>query len=253
VGPNANGEGARDVTVIPVADDVPLRTLAWMEDNRRRVDEASVGKLAYVHMPDTGFNGFDYFNRYFFAQTDRDGLILDERWNRGGQAADYVIEVLRRQLWNYWTTRDGADTTTPGMAIFGPKVMIANEHSGSGGDLMPWLFKRAKLGPVVGTRTWGGLVGIGGYPQLIDGGRVTAPHFGFYSPDGKWDVENFGTEADFVIDLDPKTWRDGRDSQLEKAIEVAMSELKKSPPPVSKKPAYPNYQQRQQTAAGGLQ
>lgn len=253
VGPNPNGDGARDVTVVPVADEVPLRTLAWMEDNRKRVDQASGGKLAYVHMPDTGFNGFDYFNRYFFAQTDRDGLILDERWNRGGQAADYVIEVLRRQLWNYWTTRDGADTTTPGMAIFGPKVMIANEHSGSGGDLMPWLFKRAKLGPVVGTRTWGGLVGIGGYPQLIDGGMVTAPHFAFYSPDGKWDVENYGTDPDVAVDLDPKAWREGRDSQLEKAIEVAMAELRKSPPPVSKKPAYPNYQRPAQAAAGGAQ
>ncbi len=253
VGPNPNGDGARDVTVMPVDSETPLRTLAWIEDNRRRVDEASGGKLAYVHMPDTGFNGFDYFNRYYFAQTDRDGLILDERWNRGGQAADYVIDVLRRQLWNHWTTRDGADTTTPGMAIFGPKVMIANEHSGSGGDLMPWLFKRAKLGPVVGTRTWGGLVGIGGYPQLIDGGSVTAPHFGFYSPDGKWDVENHGTDPDVTVELDPQAWREGRDAQLEKAIELAMTDLRKNPPPVSKKPAYPNYHRAPAGTSSGAQ
>ncbi len=241
VGPNPTLEGSREVTVVPVDGEVPLRTLAWMEDNRRHVDRASGGKLAYVHMPDTGFNGYEYFNRYYFSQTDKDGVIIDERWNRGGQAADYVIDTLRRKLWNYWTTRDGADSTTPGLAIFGPKVMIANEHSGSGGDLMPWLFKRAQLGPVVGTRTWGGLVGIGGYPQLMDGGRVTAPHFAFYSPDGKWDVENHGTDPDVPVELDPKAWRQGKDTQLEKAIEVAMTELKKNPPPASKKPAFPNY------------
>ncbi len=241
VGPSPTMEGSREVTVVPVDSETELRTLAWYEDNRRRVDEASGGKLAYVHIPDTGGNGFDYFNRYYFAQTDRAGVILDERWNRGGQAADYVIDTLRRPLWNYWSTRDGAETTTPGLQIFGPKVMIANEHSGSGGDLMPWLFKRAKLGPVVGTRTWGGLVGIGGYPPLIDGGSVTAPHFGFYSPEGKWDVENHGTDPDVTVELDPKEWRSGRDSQLEKAIELALGELRKDPPTPSRKPAFPNY------------
>jgi len=241
VSANANGEGGRDSTVIPLDSEVQLRTLNWMEENRRKVDQMSGGKLAYIHLPDTGAGGYEYFNRYYFAQTDKQGAIIDERWNRGGKAADYIIDYLRRPLWNYWTSRDGADYSTPATAIFGPKVMIANEYSGSGGDLLPWLFKRAKLGPVVGTRTWGGLVGIGGYPTLIDGGSVTAPHFGFWNPDGKWDVENHGTEPDVVVEMDPKEWRKGRDPQLERAVEIAMEELKKNPPPAHKKPAFPNY------------
>ena len=132
-------------------------------------------------------------------------------------------------------------TTTPSAGIFGPKVMLVNEYSGSGGDLLPWMFKRAKLGPVVGKRTWGGLVGIGGYPPLIDGGSVTAPHFGFWSPEGKWEVENYGTPVDVEVDLDPKAWREGRDPQLERAVELAMAELKRNPPPTLAKPAFPDY------------
>ncbi len=242
IGPNADGSGSREVTVTPVDGENSLRTLAWIEDNRRKVGELSQGKLAYVHVPDTALNGQTYFNRYYYAQADKQGVIIDERWNRGGQAADYIIEVLRRPVWNYWHAREGMDSTTPGNVIQGPKVMIANEWSGSGGDLLPWLFKRAKLGPVVGKRTWGGLVGIGGYPSLMDGGSVTAPHFGFFSPDGKWEVENHGTDVDVEVDLDPKAWREGRDTQLEKAVELAMAELKKSPPPAPKKPAFPDYQ-----------
>ncbi len=251
VGPNPTADGSREVTVIPVDSELQLRTLAWMEDNRRKVDQLSGGKIAYIHLPDTANGGYDYFNRYYFAQTDKQGAIIDERWNRGGKAADYVIDHLRRPLWNYWSSRDGADYTTPATAIFGPKVMIANEHSGSGGDLLPWLFKRAKLGPVVGTRTWGGLVGIGGYPLLVDGGSVTAPHFGFWNPDGKWDVENHGTDPDVTVEMDPKLWREGKDPQLEKAVELALDELKRNPLPVHKKPAYPNYQKTAPGMASG--
>lgn len=250
VGPNPSNDGSREATVVPVETEYALRTLAWMEDNRRKVDQMSSGKLAYVHLPDTGLNGYEYFNRYYFAQTDRQGAIIDERWNRGGQAADYIIDNLRRPLWNYWSSRDHADYATPATQIFGPKVMIANEYSGSGGDLLPWMFKRAKIGPLVGTRTWGGLVGIGGYPQLIDGGMVTAPHFGFWNPDGKWEVENHGTDPDFAVEMDPKLWREGRDPQLEKAVELAMADLKKNPPPVHKKPAFPNYHKAPVTPSG---
>ena len=243
VGANADGSGSREVTVVPTGNEVPLRQMAWVEDNRKRVSEASGGKLAYMHLPDTAGGGYRNFNRYYFSQTDRQGAVIDERFNHGGQAADYIIDHLRRPIWNYWAPREGDIYTTPGMLIQGPKVMLANEYSGSGGDLLPWLFKRAKLGLVVGKRTWGGLVGIGGYPQLIDGGGVTAPHFAFFNPEGKWDVENHGTDVDVDVDFDPKAWREGRDTQLEKAISIAMDELKKSPQVMPKRPEYPNYQQ----------
>ena len=167
--------------------------------------------------------------------------MIDGRFNRGGSASEYVIEHLQRKLASLWASRDGAVTTTPSAGIFGPKVMLVNEYSGSGGDLLPWMFKRAKLGPVVGKRTWGGLVGIGGYPPLIDGGSVTAPHFGFWSPEGKWEVENYGTPVDVEVDFDPKVWREGRDPQLERAVELAMAELKRNPPPTLAKPAFPDY------------
>ncbi len=242
VGANADGTGSREVTVVPTGNEVPLREMAWVKDNHKRVTEASGGKLAYMHLPDTAEGGYRNFNRYYFSQTDRQGAVIDERFNHGGQAADYIIDHLRRPVWNYWVPRDGEVYTTPGMLINGPKVMLANEYSGSGGDLLPWLFKRAKLGPVVGKRTWGGLVGIGGYPELIDGGFVTAPHFAFFTPEGKWEVENHGTEVDVDVDLDPKAWREGRDTQLEKAIEIAMAELQKTPQVLPKKPEYPNYQ-----------
>ncbi len=243
VGPNADGSGSRDVTVTPTDNEVPIRQMAWVEDNRKHVAEASGGKLAYMHLPDTAGGGYRNFNRYYFSQTDRQGVVIDERFNHGGQAADYIIDHLRRPIWSYWTSREGEIYSTPGMLIQGPKVMLANEYSGSGGDLLPWLFKRAKIGPVVGKRTWGGLVGIGGYPPLLDGGFVTAPHFAFFTPEGKWDVENHGTDVDVDVDLDPKAWREGRDTQLEKAIEIALAELKKNPIPQPKKPEYPNYQQ----------
>jgi tricorn protease len=205
------------------------------------VDKLSGGKLAYVYMPDTYVNGYKAFNRYFFAQLDKEGVVLDERFNGGGLGADYVIDYLRRPLLNYWTTRDGKVNTSPGGAIFGPKVMVINEFAGSGGDLMPWYFRRTKVGPLVGKRTWGGLVGIGDYPPLMDGGNVTAPYFAFFTPEGKWDVENHGVAPDVEIDYDPYEVRKGHDPQLEKAVEIALEELKKNPPKQPKQPAYPNY------------
>ena len=241
IGANPHGEGAREVTVLPVDSEIGLRTLAWVEDNRKSVDKLSAGKLAYIHLPDTAGGGYTYFNRYFYAQTDKQGAVIDGRFNRGGSASEYVIERLQRKLASLWASRDGAVTTTPSAGIFGPKVMLVNEYSGSGGDLLPWMFKRAKLGPVVGKRTWGGLVGIGGYPPLLDGGSVTAPHFGFWSPEGKWEVENHGTSVDVEVDFDPKAWREGRDPQLERAVELAMAELKRNPPPTPVKPAFPDY------------
>jgi tricorn protease len=241
VGPNPNETGSREVTVVPIANEMPLRNRAWIEDNRRKVDQMSGGRLAYVYLPDTSTGGYTAFNRYYFAQTDKEGAVIDERFNGGGVAADYIIDHMRRPLLNYWAPRYGRDITTPAMTIFGPKAMIVNEYAGSGGDLMPWYFRRLKVGPLIGKRTWGGLVGIGGYPVLIDGGRVTAPHFAFWSPDGAWDVENHGVDPDIEVELDPKAWRQGKDPQLEKAVEVVMEALRRNPLSKHRKPAYPNY------------
>jgi tricorn protease len=241
VGPNADGSNSREVTVVPVASESNLRYLAWIEGNRRKVDTMSGGKLAYVHLPDTAGGGFTNFNRYYFPQIDKDGAIIDERFNEGGSAADYIVDALRKPVLNYWAAREGMDATTPAGVLQGPKVMITNEFAGSGGDLMPWMFRRMKIGPLIGKRTWGGLVGIGGYPALVDGGSVTAPHFAFYSPESQWEVENHGVAPDIEVDLDPAEWRKGRDTQLEKAVEVAMAELKKNPPRRVARPPYPNY------------
>jgi tricorn protease len=242
VGKSPDGKGAREVTVVPVESEIALRNLAWVEGNRRKVDELTGGKVAYVYLPDTGLGGYRNFNRYFFAQVDKQAAIIDERFNGGGKAADYIIDYLRRPLMNYWTSRTGEISTTPGGAIFGPKVMIINEHAGSGGDAMPWYFRKTGIGKLVGTRTWGGLVGISGYPPLLDGGSVTAPSFAFFSPDGTWDVENHGVPPDVEVDLDPHEVRAGHDPQLEKAVAIVLEELKKNPPAKPKKPAYPNYQ-----------
>jgi tricorn protease len=242
VGPNPNAEGSREVTVVPVENELPLRYIAWIEHNRREVDRLSHGRLAYMHIPDTSTGGYTSFNRYFFAQAGKQGAVVDERFNSGGLAADYVIDYLRREVLNYRTTRDGVDMPTPISGIFGPKAMLINEYAGSGGDAMPWYFRRLKMGPLVGKRTWGGLVGFySPTPVLIDGGNVSAPSRGFYSPEGNWDVENYGVAADIVVDLDPQLARQGRDSQLEKAVESVMETVAKNPPPTPKKPAYPRY------------
>jgi tricorn protease len=241
VGPSADGKNARNVTVVPIETEAALRNRAWIEGNLHKVDKLSGGKLAYVYLPDTGFGGYTSFNRYFFAQVGREGAVIDERFNGGGSAADYVIDYLRRPLQNYWLTREGQDFTTPVGAIFGPKAMIINMYAGSGGDALPWYFRDAKLGPLVGTRTWGGLVGIYDYPALMDGGGVTAPRVAFYNRTGDWDIENHGVAPDYEVELTPKDWASGRDPQLEKAVSLVMDALKKNPLPVAKHPAFPNY------------
>ena len=241
VGPNADETGSRDVTVVPLETELALRHLAWIEGNRRKVDQLSGGRLAYVYLPDTAIGGFTNFNRYFFAQVDRQGVILDERFNSGGQLADYIIDHLRRPIMNLITTREGENQASPGEAIFGPKAMIINEFAGSGGDAMPWYFRKAKIGPLIGTRTWGGLVGIGGYPPLIDGGSVTAPRMAIFGLEGQWEVENHGIAPDIEVELDPRLVRQGHDPQLEKAVEVVLGLLKEHPLPTFAKPPYPDY------------
>jgi tricorn protease len=243
VGPDPTGTNSREVTVVPIESESNLRHLAWIEDNRRKVDKLSGGRLAYVYLPNTSIAGLTSFNRYYFAQVDKQGAVIDERFNGGGSIADYIIDYMRRPLWNYFSTRDGADFTTPVGSIFGPKAMIINEYAGSGGDAMPWLFRKARIGPLVGKRTWGGLVGIFGFPPLIDGGFVTAPNLAFYNTEGQWDVENRGVAPDIEVEFDPPAVRAGHDPQLERAVQVVLEALQKNPPPVHKKPAYPNYHQ----------
>jgi tricorn protease len=229
------------VTVIPLANELLIRNRAWVEDNRRKVDRLSGGRVAYVYVPDTATLGYTSFNRYFFSQVDKSAAVIDERFNGGGAAADYIIDYLRRPLLNYFTTREGANFTTPVGAIYGPKAMIINEYSSSGGDALPFYFRETNIGPLVGKRTWGGLVGIYGEPILMDGGQVTAPRVAFFSPKGEWEVENRGVAPDIEVDLDPQAWRAGRDPQLEKAVEVVIEALRKNPLPAADKPAYPNY------------
>jgi len=244
VGPDPAGASAREVTVVPVDDEFRLRNLDWIESNRRKVDRLTGGRVAYVHLPDTANGGYTNFNRYFFAQVGKEAAILDERFNHGGDLADYIIDHLRRPLMSWMTAREGHDFSSPGGAIYGPKVMIVNEFAGSGGDAMPWYFRKAGIGPLVGNRTWGGLVGIYDYPQLIDGGLVTAPRVAIYGLKGDWEVENHGITPDVEVDLDPALVRQGHDPQLEKAVEVILEELKKNPLPDYKKPEYPNYHQK---------
>jgi len=241
VGPNPDDRDAREVTVIPVDTEERLRRLAWIESNRRRVDELSGGKVAYVYVPNTGGAGYSSFTRYYFAQVGKQAAIIDERFNEGGQLADYMIDSMRRPLMSRFTTREGNDGSSPSESIYGPKVMIINEMAGSGGDALPWYFRKAGIGPLVGKKTWGGLVGIGGYPELIDGGGVTAPRFAIYGLNGDWEVENHGIAPDYDVDLEPTAVRAGHDPQLEKAVEVVMDLLKQHPLPTYQHPPYPNY------------
>ncbi|OYV98571.1 MAG: protease [Acidobacteria bacterium 21-70-11] len=242
VGPTANGKGARDLTVVPVASERGLRHLAWIEGNRRKVDELSGGRVAYVYLPDTAGGGYTSFNRYFFAQVGKQAAVLDERFNHGGELADYIIDYLRRPPMSRVMTREGEDYTEPVESIYGPKVMIINQFAGSGGDAMPWYFKKAGIGPLVGVRTWGGLVGIGGYPVLMDGGRITAPRWAIYGLSGKWEVENEGIAPDIEVEQDPKLVREGHDPQLERAVQAVLELLAKNPPPTFERPAYPVYE-----------
>ena len=236
-----NGAKPRDVTVVPTANESGLRNADWIEANRRTVDRLSGGKLAYVYLPNTYADGFASFNRYYFAQAEKQGAIIDERFNGGGQMADYMVEVMNRKIIAYWSPRYGNIETTPHGGIYGPKVMIANEVSGSGGDALPWMFKQSKTGTLVGKRTWGGLVGISDIPVLMDGGRVTAPSVAFFTPKGEWDVENHGVDPDVVVEQDPKSVGAGHDPQLEAALGIALRELAAHPAAQPVRPPYPDY------------
>lgn len=238
VGPNADGQNARTVQVVPVENEQALRNRDWVESNLRRVTAATQGRVAYVYVPNTAALGHTYFKRYFFPQADREAIIVDERHNGGGSVADYYIDILRRPAVCYWTMRYGADLKTPIAGIHGPKAMLIDETAGSGGDLLPWMFKKFNLGPLVGKRTWGGLVGILGFPVLMDGGRVTAPNLAFWTEEG-FLIENEGVAPDYEVEQTPKDVIAGRDPQLEKAIQLILDELGKAAPAAPKRPPFP--------------
>jgi tricorn protease len=222
-------EGSRVLTVVPIANDDALRTRAWIEGNRRLVDKLSGGRLAYVWLPNTGGPGYTAFNRYYYAQQNKEGAIIDERYNQGGMVADYIVNELTRPLMGYFARRDGTPSPSPTVGIYGPKVMIVNESAGSGGDALPYYFKQQKIGPVVGTRTWGALVGTLQIPATIDGGGVTAPSLAFYDVNGRWAVENEGVPPDIVVEITPADAMAGRDPQLERAVQEALKLLEQHP------------------------
>lgn len=226
-GKTTNLTEAKETVVTPVKNDAGLRTANWVESNRRKVDALSGGKLAYVYIPNTGNGGFTSFNRYYFAQQDKKGVVLDERNNGGGSAADYMIDVLARDVVGYFNSKanDNRPWTTPIAGLWGPKVMIINERAGSGGDLLPYMFKHKNLGPLVGTRTWGGLVGTWDTPRFIDGGRMVAPRGGFFDANGQWAVEGEGIAPDIEVIQDPAEVLKGHDPQLEAAVAEALKLL----------------------------
>ncbi len=238
VASSPDGANSRTVKVMPVASETALRNRDWVEGNMRKVHEATNGQVAYVYVPNTGAGGHEYFKRYFFPQANKAGIIIDERFNGGGQLADYYIDLLKRPVQSYWRYRYGKDQKAPNASIQGPKVMLIDETAGSGGDYLPYLFRQAKLGTIVGKTTWGGLVGVLGYPEFIDGGVVTAPNLAFFDEKG-FGIENVGTPPDIEVEQWPAEVINGRDPQLEKAIQIVMEELKSNPPKKAPKPAFP--------------
>ncbi len=238
VGPRPDGREARTVTVVPITSEYALRNRDWVEGNLRRVDEATGGRVAYTYVPNTSTSGHVYFKRYFFPQAHKDAIIVDERFNGGGSVADYYIDLLRRPEICHWAMRYGEDLPTPLSSIQGPKVMLIDETAGSGGDLLPWMWRKLGLGLLIGRRTWGGLVGTLGFPVLLDGGSVTAPNLAIWTEDG-FVVENVGVPPDIEVEQFPADVIAGRDPQLERAIEEILRQLEANPPVQSERPPYP--------------
>ena len=238
IGPNSDTTGSRVVKVEPIANESALRNRDWVEGNLRKVQQATNGRVAYVYVPNTTVQGHEYFKRYFFPQANKEAIIVDERFNGGGLIADYYIDLLTRPYQSHWNMRYGMDLKTPSASIQGPKVMIIDETAGSGGDMLPWMFHKFNVGTLVGKTTWGGLVGTLGFPELIDGGSVSAPNLAIWTKEG-FIVENVGVSPDIEVEMWPADVIKGKDPQLEKAIEVALEQLKKKPAVKEERPAYP--------------
>ncbi len=244
--PTWGSENQREVVVRPMSSDTDLRYRDWIEMNRRYVDEVTDGKVGYIYVPNTGVDGQNDLFRQFYGQIDKEGLIIDERWNGGGQIPTRFIELLNRPRTNYWARRHGKDWPWPYDSHQGAQVMLINGLAGSGGDMFPWLFRENGLGKLVGTRTWGGLVGISGNPTLIDGGYTAVPTFGFYEKDGTWGIEGHGVDPDIEVIDDPALMIDDgdpmtvEDPQLDAAIQVVLEEIKANPYRAPQRPAGPD-------------
>jgi tricorn protease len=234
-------KGAKTVVVQTMEDEYRLRNLAWIEGNRKRVEDATHGEVGYIYVPSTGIDGQNDLIRQFNAQWDKKGLVIDERFNDGGQIPDRFIEMLNRTPLAFWAIRDGLTWPWPPFAHFGPKVMLINGWSGSGGDAFPDYFRKKGLGPLIGARTWGGLIGISGAPELIDGGGITVPTFRMMNPDGTWFKEGHGVDPDIEVREDLGLMAKGIDPQLERAINEIKDEVQKkgftapNPPPYEKR------------------
>ena len=229
VADSASGSGAREVTVRPISSELGLFYLDWVRSRMALADKLSGGKVGYIHLPDTSTAGNRMLQKMFYSQAGKPALVVDDRYNGGGFIPDRMIEYFTRRTLAYWARRDIEGFTTPGFAHDGPKAMLINGYSASGGDALPYFFRQNKLGPLVGTRTWGGLIGLSGNPPLMDGGAVQIPTFRIYDQQGRWIIENEGVSPDVeVIDL-PERRIDGGDPSLEKAVELLMKELEKSP------------------------
>jgi len=222
-------EGGHEEKVTTITSEYNLRYLDWVEGNRRRVEQASGGRIGYIHVPNTSENGNRELFKHFYPQADKDALLIDERYNGGGFIPDTMIALLARPLLNYWVRRGEQPATTPNFVSSGPKACLINWDAGSGGDALPYYFKKLKLGPLIGTRTWGGLVGLSGNPPLMDGGSVLVPQFRFLATDGSWVVENEGVAPDVEVVDRPDLIAKGQDPTLEKGIEVLLAELAKNP------------------------
>jgi tricorn protease len=238
VGSSPTDAKPRTYTVQPVADEASLRYTAWVAANRERVDQATGGRVAYIHVPNTSIAGIQEFSKQYYPQVNKQGLIVDERFNGGGFIPDFFVERLMRTTWTYWSSRDGGDFRTPATALDGPKCILVNQYAGSGGDAFPYYFRLQKVGPIIGKRTWGGLVGISHDIPLVDGGRVTMPDFGMWDLAGQWAVENHGVDPDIEVENVPADMVRGHDAQLERAIQYTQDELQRHPP---QRPARPPY------------
>jgi len=230
------GRDSREVTVTPIYNDSLLRYWAWVEDNRRKVDELSRGRVGYMHIPNMDAAGQRSVDRYFFSQTDKEAIIVDARFNSGGSGGLDITDLLQKRFSHYVSSRDGGDQTSPGRTILGPKVLIINEFTASGGDALAYEFHRLGLGPLVGKRTWGGLIGTHLVPQLIDGGQISAPDLASWLPDGSWLLENAGMPPDREVEFDPQAWRAGHDPQLEMAVKVSLETIARNPQVIPKSP-----------------
>ena len=234
-------DDARYIAIEPIGSELDLRYRAWLEGRRAYVEEKTDGRIGYIYVPDTGRNGQNELVRQFHGLLAKDALIVDERWNGGGQIPTRFVELLNRPLASYWTTRQIDELApTPRAGHFGPKCMLINESAGSGGDYFPYLFKESGLGKLIGTRTWGGLVGLSGNPGLIDGGYVSVPRFAFVNLDGTWGIEGHGVDPDIEVVDDPALMWDGGDPQLDAAIALMLEELETGAYDPPDKPRYPD-------------